>query len=65
MVIEPANGRVPVRPAAEKTRDENLKRSFEDPEYERVGSLHHARRSRLDVPGRLQQRVSDSADAGA
>jgi len=33
MVIDPANGRVPVRPAAEKTRDENLKRSFEDPEY--------------------------------
>ena len=24
---------MPVRPAAEKTRDENLKRSFEDPEY--------------------------------
>ena len=33
LVVDPANGRVPVRPAAEKTRDENLKRSFEDPEY--------------------------------
>lgn len=33
LVVEPANGRVPVRPAAEKAREQNLARSFDDPEY--------------------------------
>jgi hypothetical protein len=33
LVVDPADGRVPVRPAAERIRDENLKRSFNDPEF--------------------------------
>jgi hypothetical protein len=32
LVVDPADGRVPVRPAAERVRDENLKRMFNDPE---------------------------------
>jgi hypothetical protein len=33
LVVDPSNGRVPVRPSAEKVRDENLTRSFNDPEF--------------------------------
>jgi hypothetical protein len=33
LVVDPSNGRVPVRPSAEKVRDENLARSFNDPEF--------------------------------
>jgi hypothetical protein len=32
LVVDPPNGRVPVRPEAEARRDENLKRSTDDPE---------------------------------
>jgi hypothetical protein len=33
LVVDPPDGRVPVRPSAEKIRDENLARSFHDPEF--------------------------------
>jgi hypothetical protein len=33
LVVDPPNGRVPVRPSAEKIRDEHQARSFNDPEF--------------------------------
>jgi hypothetical protein len=33
LVVDPPDGRVPVRPAAEKIREEHLARSFDDPEF--------------------------------
>ena len=33
LVVDPPNGRVPVRPEAEARRDENLKRSTDNPEF--------------------------------
>jgi hypothetical protein len=33
LVVDPPDGRVPVRPGAEKIRDEHLRRSFDDPEF--------------------------------
>ena len=59
LVVDPADGRVPVRPDALKTRDENLKRSFNDPEYMSVWDRCITRGVPGSMfPGRLQQRLS-------
>jgi hypothetical protein len=60
LVVDPPDGRVPVKPAAEEARKRNL--TNED-SYEPVGSVYHAR-SGQNVSCWLQQRIPDSADAG-
>ena len=63
LVVEPADGKVPLRPEAAKRRDFNLSELRFVRDDEPVGPLHHAR-AHHDVSGRLQQRVPDRADAG-
>ncbi len=64
LVVDPPDGRVPVRPAAEATRDYDLAHWRLLRAHERVGPLHHARHAGRDFPGRLQQRLPDRADPG-
>ena len=64
LVVDPPDGRVPVRPEAEARRDDALSAQHRVARvHERLGSLHLARRARLGHPGRLQQRLPDRADA--
>ena len=50
LVVDPPDGRVPVKPSAEARRDDYARAQRRQLRvHEPVGSLHHARRARLDV----------------
>ena len=65
MVVDPPNGRIPVRDHA--PRDARLQPHPPDRlvhEPYAVGAVHHPRGARGDLPARLRRRLPDSPDAG-
>ena len=64
LVVEPPDGRVPVKPSAEAKRDYDAGPHHRFVRvHEPVGPMYHARRAGRLFPGRLQQRASDRADS--
>ena len=63
LVVDPPDGRVPVRPEAEARRDCGARAQHRRARvHEHVGPLHLTWCARVDHPGRLQQRLPDRAD---
>ena len=62
LVVDPPDGRIPIRPEAEKQRDFNVNNARRVRDDEPVGPVHHAQ-SDEPVSRRLQQRVPDRPDA--
>ena len=63
MVVDPPNGRVPLKPEAARARDALLAPLERPGTVRAVGTMHHAGRAGVDDAQRLQQRPSDRADA--
>ena len=64
LVVDPPDGRVPVRPEAEARRDDDAARSAEQSEFMSVWDRCISRGvPGVDLPGRLQQRLPDRPDA--